>query len=127
MVETKWVQVEMTQRLARLGCQLGVIGWAARRVELHAPRLAVRVDKAAEEGRTVHVHRTPRELARDHGEPVLLADPVLMAREAHGGKSADDEQERREESHRSRIGKAPDGLDSSIARSPPPQRGPRVL
>ena len=79
--------VETPKRLARLRREVGVIRGAAAFVELDAARFAARVDEAGEEARAADADPATGEVARDLGEAVLLAHPLLVTREADRSQS----------------------------------------
>ena len=101
----------MTQRLAGLRGEIHVIRRATRVVELHSSRFASHVDQAREYVRAADGDSPPREVARDRGQLVLLAHPLLVAREAERSETADDNEEYSNDTHRQRIGTGPDGLE----------------
>jgi len=64
-------------------------------VELDASSFAMGVDEPGEETRAVHADLSAGEIARDDRKPILLADAVLVAREANRRQGADDQQQSR--------------------------------
>jgi hypothetical protein len=110
--------VETSKDPARLRREVGVVGGTPRLVELHPPCLAARVDEARQKAWTAHADLSAGEIAGDHCEPVLLADPLFVPCEAERGEHADDREGCRDEPHRQRIGTNPDGLDPGRSRLP---------
>jgi hypothetical protein len=102
---------EMPQRLARLRGEIRVIRGATRVVELHASRFASHVDQAREQVRAANGDSPAREVARDRGQLVLLAHPLLVARETERSETAGDNEEYSNDPHRQRIGTGPNGLE----------------
>src|SRR3954451_14549350 len=102
--------VEMAERLARLGREVGVVVRPPVVVELHVTAFGSNADERAEEAGAADADLAPRQIARDGGELVLLADPVLVSPKADRRQRADDQEEGCHESHRPRIGTGPDGL-----------------
>ena len=67
-----------------------MIGRSAVVVELDAPSLAARVDKARQETGAVNADLAAGEITRDRREPVLLAQAILAPREAECREGTDD-------------------------------------
>ena len=104
----------MAQRLASLRGEIRVIRWATRVVELHASRFASHVDEAREQVRAADGDSPAGEVTCDRGQLVLLAYPLLVAREAERSETAGDNEEYSNDPHQQRIGMWPDGLEKVV-------------
>ena len=84
---------------------------ATRVVELHSSRFASHVDQAREQARAANDDRSTGEVTCDRGQLILLAHPLLVAREAERSETAGDNEEYSNDAHPPRIGTGPDGLE----------------
>ena len=91
--------IEVAECLARLRREIRVVRRTPGLVELDPSRFASCVDKARDKARATHRDRPPGEVARDRGQLVLLADALLVTREAERREAAHDEEEYSNDPH----------------------------
>jgi len=91
-----------------------VVGGATGVVEPDATGLTVHVHESRQKAWAANGDFAAREVACDRRQLILLADALLVPREAERRESANDDEENGNAAHRQRIGSPLDGLDFEL-------------